>query len=292
MRRLIVISGAGLSVESGIRAFRTADNGKSLWDEYDLNEVCNIGGFDAGFHYRNDPMPPLHAISSGLDGKPSQNLYHYTHEFYNKRRQELSTVEPNLAHLRIGEWYKRYLNGQVINLTTNVDDLLERGGVPKDKVLHIHGFLREIVTKDTNRNRRITDVGYTEIDPNNFEWVKPNVVFFGEAAPAYQEMYDVLDTLTSQDMVILVGCSNIVINFMWDLFPAVKRGTKLLVVNYYDSVEASKPGYAGMTRSDMYQLEENGIPYWSKGAVDAFSDPRFIRMVETHLEGATALQSK
>ncbi|MFP9166745.1 hypothetical protein ACLI1Y_15360, partial [Enterococcus faecalis] len=56
------------------------------------------------------------------------------------------------------------------------------------------------------------------------------------------------------------------------------------VVNYYDSALASKPGYQGMTRSDMYQLEDRGIPYWSKGAVDAFSDPGFIARVEAHLE--------
>lgn len=113
MRRLIIISGAGLSVESGVRAFRTdTASGKALWDDYDLEEVCNIHAFRG-------------------------NFYHKTHMFYNKRREELKTVEPNLAHLRIGEWYKQY-PGQVVNLTTNVDDLIERAGVPHSDILHIH----------------------------------------------------------------------------------------------------------------------------------------------------------
>lgn len=281
MRRLIVVSGAGLSVESGIRAFRTDTNsGKAMWDEYDLEEVCNIHAFNAGFRvYKKSDFELNGVDKDGID------LYTKTNDFYNKRREELSTVEPNLAHLRIAEWYKRYAFGKVVNLTTNVDDLLERAGIPRDEVLHIHGFLREIVTLDTNRNHRITDIGYTAIDPDNFEWVKPNVVFFGECAPAYQKMYETFDNITSEDMIIIVGASNQVINFYWDLFPVLNRtGAKLIVVNYHDSNKASDPNYAGMTRSDMYQLEERGIPYWSKGAVDAFSDPEFIERVEAHLE--------
>ena len=213
--------------------------------------------------------------------------------FYNKRRQELASVEPNLAHLRIAEWYKRYPLGKVVNLTTNVDDLLERAGIPRDKVLHIHGFLREIVTLDTQRNHRITDIGYTAIDPEDFEWVKPNVIFFGEAAPAYKDMYEIFDDITSEDMVIIVGASNQVINFYWELFPVLNlTAAKLMVVNYHDSTKASEVDYAGMTRSDMYQLEERGIPYWYKGAVDAFSDPEFIERVEAHLEGRPYIANK
>ncbi len=263
MRRLIIISGAGLSVESGVRAFRTdTASGKALWDDYDLEEVCNIHAFRG-------------------------NFYHKTHMFYNKRREELKTVEPNLAHLRIGEWYKQY-PGQVVNLTTNVDDLIERAGVPHSDILHIHGYLKEVVVADSHNssNKRIIDVGYNSIDPDDYKWVKPNVIFFGEHAPAYTEMYNVFDGITSQDMIIVVGCSNQVINFYWELFPVLNlTAAKLMVVNYYDSALATEPGYQGMTRSEMYQLEERGIPYWSKGAVDAFSDPDFIARVEAHLEG-------
>lgn len=269
MRRLIVVSGAGLSVDSGVRAFRTdTASGKALWDDYDLEEVCNIHAFRG-------------------------NFYHKTHMFYNKRREELQTVEPNLAHLRIGEWYKRYPN-QVVNLTTNVDDLIERAGVPREDILHIHGYLKEIIVEHAfDQTRDIIDIGYNSIDPDDFDWVKPSVIFFGEVAPAYKTMYEVFDGITSQDMIIIVGCSNQVINFYWELFPVLNlTAAKLMVVNYYDSAVAMEPGYQGMTRSEMYQLEERGIPYWSKGAVDAFSDPDFIARVEAHLEGKPYVQQK
>lgn len=248
MRRVIIISGAGLSVESGIRAFRTdTDSGKAMWDEYDIEEVCNIHAFNG-------------------------NFYDKTHRFYNKRREELATVEPNAAHLRIGEWYKKF-PGQLINLTTNVDDLLERSGIPRDEVLHVHGFLREIVTLNTNKSKVITDVGYVAVDPDNYTWVKPNVVFFGESAPLYSDMYAVFDNLTSQDMVIVVGCSNQVINFNWELFPMLNRGTKMVVVN---------PEINYLEQS-LY--EERGILVYRAGAVDTFTKPSFIKMVEDFLSG-------
>lgn len=247
MRRLIVISGAGLSVESGIRAFRTdTDSGKALWDEYDLEEVCNIHAFNGNFYYK-------------------------THEFYNKRRKELETVEPNLAHMRIAEWYKRY-KGQVLNITTNVDDLLERSGA--SEVLHVHGFLPEIRVKDAfTQLETIKNIGYETIDPEDFDWVKPNVVFFGEVAPHYKDMYAILDTLTSQDMVAVVGCSNQVINFNWELFPMLNIGVKMVVVN------------PAINYLEQELYEERGVLVYRAEAVETFSNPNFIRVIEKHLEG-------
>jgi len=249
MRRLVIISGAGLSVESGVRAFRTdTDSGKSLWDEYDLEEVCNIHAFRGEF-------------------------YHKTHDFYNKRRVELGSVEPNLAHLRIGEWYKRF-PGQVINLTTNVDDLLERAGVLEPSIIHVHGYLPEIVVEtEAGSAKRVINVGYREINPDDYGWCKPNVVFFGEMAPKYTEMYNILDTLTANDMVIVVGCSNTVINFNWELFPAVRRGTKMVVVN------PATPYH------EMEIYQDNGVLVYRAGAVETFSNINFINMVEKFLEG-------
>lgn len=256
MRRLIVISGAGFSAESGVRTFRTdTDSGKALWDEYDLEEVCNIHAFRG-------------------------NFYHKTHMFYNKRRVELQTVHPNAAHMRVAEWYKRY-PGQVVNLTTNVDDLLERAGVPKEDTLYIHGYLKEILVKDAfTQNVKVVDVGYKEIDPEEYDWCKPNVIFFGENAPAYGPLYDTLDSLTAQDMVIVVGCSNTVINFNWELFPAAKRGTKVIIVN------------PSINYFEQEQYDVNGILNYRCGAVEAFSNERLIKIVENHLEGKTPLQSK
>ncbi|QYC51540.1 putative NAD-dependent protein deacetylase, SIR2 family [Erwinia phage KEY] len=249
MRRLIVISGAGLSVESGVRAFRAdTASGKAMWDEYDLEEVCNIHAFRG-------------------------NFYHKTHMFYNKRRVELGTVEPNLAHMRIAEWYKRF-PGQVANLTTNVDDLLERAGVLEPSIIHLHGYLPEIVIEtEAGSPKEIVNVGYTEIDPDDYGWCKPNVVFFGEMAPKYMDMYNLLDTLTANDMVIVVGCSNQVINFNWELFPKVRRGTKMVVVN------------PAVPYHEMEIYQDNGILVYRAGAVETFGNKHFINMVEKFLEG-------
>lgn len=246
MRRLLVISGAGLSVASGIRTFRTdTASGTPMWDEFSVDEVCSISAFRGEF-------------------------YHKTHDFYNARRKELSTVEPNLAHLRISEWYQRY-PGAVSNLTTNVDDLLERAGIPHEEVLHVHGFLPEvIIQRDRNSSKVLLDVGYSSVDPKSYYWAKPNVVFFGEVSPYYQEMYHMLDSLTAEDLVVLVGCSHTVIDFYWELFPAVNMGTKLIVVN--------------PVVPNIEKLEYASIPYFQCDADEAFSNPNFIEMVESHLE--------
>lgn len=256
MRRLIVISGAGFSAESGVRTFRTdTESGKALWDEYDLEEVCNIHAFRG-------------------------NFYHKTHMFYNKRRAELQTVHPNSAHLRVAEWYKRY-PGQVVNMTTNVDDLLERAGVPKEDTLYIHGYLKEILVKDAFTQKvEVVDIGYDQIDPDDYDWCKPNVIFFGENAPPYGPMDDILESLTNQDLVIVVGCSNTVINFNWELFPASRLGTKVVVVN------------PNVRYDEQLMYEDAGVVVYSTGAVDAFSNPGLIKMVEDHLEGKTVLQTK
>lgn len=250
MRRLIIISGAGLSVESGVRAFRTdTASGKAMWDEYDLEEVCNIHAFRG-------------------------NFYHKTHAFYNKRRVELGTVEPNLAHLRIAEWYKRF-PGQVQNITTNVDDLLERAGVIESSIIHVHGYLPEIIVEDAfSQKKTVINIGYAEIEPDDFDWVKPNVVFFGENAPLYGEMYNVLDNLTNQDLVIVVGCSNQVINFFSELLPKVRKfGLNVHVIN------------PSQNYLEEEVLHEHGVRVWRAGAVEVMSNPHFISLIEKHLEG-------
>lgn len=280
MRRLVVISGAGISAESGIRTFRTDEaSGKALWDEYDIKEVCDIHAFKCGFKYHgSDDVAPPSALSQN-PATLGQNLYSLTHDFYNKRREELVTVEPNVAHARIAEWYKNY-PGQVVNITTNVDDLLERAGVPQHDVLHVHGYLKEIVTEDAFTGERIvTNIGYNTINPNDYDWVKPNVVFFHEHAPAYQELNNLMSSLTAKDLVIVVGCSNVVINFVGELVQYQKWGGYRIVV-----VNPKPEDYERMKHG------EGDLTLFNRTAVDAFSYPLFIKMVEDHLEAKTALQ--
>ncbi|UYL04690.1 NAD-dependent protein deacylase [Klebsiella phage KP13-26] len=269
-RRLIVVSGAGLSADSGVRTFRTdTDSGKALWDEYDLAEVCDIGAFQAGYRRRTSPDVP---VVGGIDDD-GMDLYEKTNNFYNKRRVELATVEPNAAHLQIAKWFAMAPE-RVYNITTNVDDLLERAGVARESVLHVHGYLPEIRYRlEPSSQETLVDVGYAHVDIDAFHWVKPNVVFFGEAAPLYNDMYALFDTLTGQDMVIVVGCSNQVINFNWELFPALNMGTKMIVVN------------PGLNYLEQNLYEERGVVVYYAGAAETFSNAHFIKMVEDHLNG-------
>lgn len=262
-RRVYFISGAGLSADSGIQTFRTeTDSGKALWDEYDLTEVCDIFNFRDGYQQEQGIPDAM----GGLDVE-GYNLYRKTHDFYNKRRVELEKVDPNPAHLQIGEWFEKYGAERIINITTNVDDLLERAGIDREEILHVHGFLPEVVVD----NRIIKDVGYAAIDVDDYKYVKPNVVFFGENAPLYTDMYHKLDQLTSQDMVIVVGCSNQVINFNWELFPALNIGVKMVVVN------------PGLNFVEQTLYEERGVLVYREKAGTVFSDEGFIKMVEDHL---------
>jgi len=250
MRRVIVISGAGISAESGVRTFRTdTETGIALWDEYRVDQVCNINAFNAGFY-----------------GK--------THDFYNKRREELATVEPNLAHCRVAEWHQRYPD-QLVHVTTNVDDLFERAGIPHEDVIHVHGYLPEVIVQEKEGDPKIIkDIGYSALEIDDYYWAKPNVVFFGEYAPAYNDLNNVMGSMTMQDLVIVVGCSGQVIDFTDELVHWAKHiGYKTWVVN-------PAPTYA-----EQILHEDGKITLWDVTAGEAFSNNHFIKAVEKHLEG-------
>lgn len=252
MGKVLFISGAGTGVDSGIKTFRTdTSSGKALWDDYDIEDVCNYPKFmsDKGCYLR-------------------------TNEFYNKRRKELATVFPNVFHKAVSELYHKYGSDRVLNITTNVDDLLERAGVPHSDILHVHGYLSEIkIKEDINLPFEITDVGYSEIDVSKYTWIKPNVVFFGEAAPLYADMYDQFDTLKKGDLVIIVGCSNQVINFNWELFPLLAKGVKMAVVN------------PAINYLEQQEYEKRGVSVWRCDSSGAFSNKNFLNFVEGFLKG-------
>lgn len=203
MGRLVMFTGAGLSVESGVPLYR---GGSGLWDNYRLDQVCNVLTWKANFEL--------------------------VHEFYNKRRAELVTVEPNDMHRAIAEWSGRY---ETINLTQNVDDLLERGGCTD--VIHVHGRLTEMRCTACGG---VFDVGYTAWDPladtcrNDArpncicrKGIKPNVVFFNETAPEYARLFQTLGDLTDSDVVVVIGTSGQVLPI--DQYLSGARGYKVLV---------------------------------------------------------------
>ncbi len=181
MPKIMICSGAGLSAESGIATFR--DSG-GLWENHKIEEVCDITTFEANYIKVN--------------------------EFYDARRKQLANVEPNDAHLKIAELSKKF---EVINFTTNVDDLLERAGC--EDVKHIHGFLPEVVINYGTDKAETHNVGYGDscFDDMDIYPVKPNVVFFGEHAPMYQDLHNALTDLTKDDLLIIVGSSEQVVDF-------------------------------------------------------------------------------
>lgn len=179
--RITFFTGAGISAESGIPTFRTGPN--ALWENHSIDEVCNI-----------DTFPQNYAL---------------VHRFYNQRREQLAHVEPNAAHKAIAELQQQF-PGRISLLTSNIDDLHERAGSPE--VTHLHGFLPQI--EDLN-DGSLLDIGHTAFDFEAHEAgrYKPNVVFFGELAPAYGPLNECFQSLGSTDLVVVVGSSEQVIPF-------------------------------------------------------------------------------
>ncbi len=178
--KIIIFTGAGLSASSGISTFR--DSG-GLWEEYDTNKICTAGCLDWN--------------------------YQQTIEFYNKRRVDLQDKQPNQAHFMCQRLKDNYPQ-QIEIITQNVDNLLEKANCKG--VLHLHGFLEEIrcmICED------IVNIKYAEQDDSNGICVKcggkmrPNVVFFGEMAPMYQKLYNLLERCA---LLVVIGTSGNVID--------------------------------------------------------------------------------
>ena len=169
--RLTVLSGAGISAESGVRTFRAADG---LWEEHRIEDVATPRGF------ARDP-----ALVYG---------------FYNARRRQLNEVEPNAAHRVLAE-AEAWLDVQVI--TQNVDDLHERAG--SSKVLHLHGELRK--ARSTRDEDYVVDwrgdMSAADRDPDGYP-LRPHIVWFGEAVPLLETAAALV---AESDYLLIVGTS-------------------------------------------------------------------------------------
>ena len=178
-KKIVVLTGAGVSAESGISTFR--DNG-GLWDRYDVNDVASIDGW-----FRNRKLV--------LD-------------FYNLRRAELEKARPNAAHLAIAALENRY---EVTVVTQNVDNLHERAG--STRVIHLHGEVTKVrpeqgIYDQTYSEKEVIDVGYQEVNlgdkaPNGSQ-LRPHIVFFGEAVPKIEKAIDIVE---DADIMLIVGTS-------------------------------------------------------------------------------------
>lgn len=179
MKRLAVLTGAGVSAESGFQTFR--DSG-GLWEQYDVNDVASIEGW-----YRNRKLV--------LD-------------FYNGLRVQLRDARPNRAHEIIAELENRF---KVDVITQNVDNLHERAG--STHIVHLHGELTKVrpengVYDSTGSEKEVIDVGYSAVNlgdlaPNGSQ-LRPHIVFFGEAVPKIEAAIDIVE---KADILLIVGSS-------------------------------------------------------------------------------------
>lgn len=179
-KKVVVLSGSGISAESGLSTFR--DNG-GLWEQHDVMEVASHEG------WRRNPSLVL--------------------DFYNARRAQLENVKPNQAHLDLAAFES---TSDVVVITQNVDNLHERAG--SSKVIHLHGELTKVRPEDSCTDfdgydeSRIRDVGYSpvrmgDVDERGVQY-RPHIVFFGEDVP---KMYDAVAELKNADALIIVGTS-------------------------------------------------------------------------------------
>lgn len=177
MKKIVILTGAGMSVESGLGTFR---GGGGLWDKYPVEVVATPEGYAAN---------------------PELVL-----EFYNKRRRELLTVEPNEGHRLVASLERDF---DVTVVTQNVDDLHERAG--STNVIHLHGELMKACSSHAPQNLNyVVDLPSPDSDLHlgdraaDGSQLRPFIVWFGEAVP---RMSDAVESLRSVDAFIIIGTS-------------------------------------------------------------------------------------
>lgn len=172
--RLVVLTGAGMSAESGISTFR--DSG-GLWEKYPVMEVASADGF------RRNPA--------------------LIHEFYNARRRELLAAQPNAGHKALAQLERWY---DVDVITQNVDNLHERAG--STRVLHLHGELMKV--RSMTHPERVYELTpenmETSVDTLDIygDHVRPHIVFFQEAVPNIEPAVEIME---EADVVVIIGTS-------------------------------------------------------------------------------------
>ncbi|NJB86931.1 NAD-dependent deacetylase [Lewinella marina] len=171
MKHLVVLSGAGISAESGLKTFRDSNG---LWEEHRVEDVATPEAF------ARDPELVL--------------------RFYNLRRAQLATAQPNDGHRRIAELERHY---RVTVVTQNVDDLHERAG--SSRVLHLHGELTKVrPVRGEGKPRSWTgDLVLGDVDESGVQ-LRPHIVWFGEEVPMIEPA---AREVQSADAVIIVGTS-------------------------------------------------------------------------------------
>ena len=171
MKKMVVLTGAGMSAESGLQTFRDANG---LWEGHNVMDVATPEAF------KRDPKLVL--------------------EFYNQRRRQLLDVLPNNAHHNLKE-LEKYFNIHII--TQNVDDLHERAG--SSQIVHLHGELRKV--RSTTNEKIVLewskDLYLGDVDKNG-DQLRPHIVWFGEAVP---QLENAIKITKQADVLVIIGTS-------------------------------------------------------------------------------------
>ncbi|MEW8351159.1 MAG: Sir2 family NAD-dependent protein deacetylase [Candidatus Thiodiazotropha taylori] len=171
-RKIVILTGAGVSAESGLQTFRDTNG---LWNNYNLNDV---------------------ATPQAWEDNPKLVL-----EFYNERRKLAAEALPNEAHLSLARLEDKY---KVVVVTQNVDDLHERAG--STNVIHVHGMLRQ--ARSTVEKSLVYEIGPEEINLGNLcekgSQLRPNIVWFGEDIENYEIS---LEHIRTASKVLIIGTS-------------------------------------------------------------------------------------
>lgn len=177
MKNLVILTGAGMSAESGITTFRDAGG---LWEQYPVMQVASIEG------YVRDPKLVIN--------------------FYNERRAQLPRVKPNAGHIGLAELEKDF---NVTVVTQNIDNLHERAG--SSHVIHLHGELTKVCSsRDPNDPRYIRELRPEEyeVKPGDLagdgSQLRPFIVWFGEAVP---QIETAIDAVQQADIFVIIGTS-------------------------------------------------------------------------------------
>ena len=177
MKKIVFITGAGISAESGISTFRDSNG---LWEQHRVEDVASIEGY-----YRNPELV--------LD-------------FYNERRRQLITCRPNEAHKLVAELEERF---DVTVVTQNVDNLHEKAG--STNVIHLHGELMKATSSDSPNNPNcIVNIPEDRIDiklgdkAKDGSQLRPFIVWFGEPVPMIEKA---AEEVAKADIVVVVGSS-------------------------------------------------------------------------------------
>ncbi len=170
-KHIVVLTGAGISAESGIKTFRDADG---LWEGHDVMEVATPQGFT------KNPALVL--------------------DFYNQRRRQLFDVKPNSAHIDLAKLENDY---NVTIITQNVDDLHERGG--SSNIIHLHGELLKVRSThdETDVKEWKTDIVLGDTCSKGYQ-LRPHIVWFGEDVPMIEKAVAICETA---DILVIIGTS-------------------------------------------------------------------------------------